>query len=81
MGGPVSERPDIEPALAELKAECDAVGLPLTASGLVRHWKNNTAALYALDLHTMTYLIEELLAHPDDICRRQRAANYLKARR
>jgi hypothetical protein len=71
-------QPDTE-ALAELQAECDAVGLPLTASGLVRHWKNNTAATYALDLHTMRFLIEELLGHPDDIDRRTKAAQYLAA--
>lgn len=52
--------------LDELRSECEAVGLPLTASGLVRHWRNNTAATYALDIHTACFLIGELLEGRDD---------------
>lgn len=52
--------------LDELRSECESVGLPLTASGLVRHWRNNTAATYALDLHTAGHLIGELLKGRDD---------------
>lgn len=53
-------------ALDDLRSECEAVGLPLTASGLVRHWRNNTAATYALDIHTACFLIGELLEGRDD---------------
>lgn len=39
---------ELEAVVSGLRQECDAVGLPLTAPGLVRHWQGNAAVTGSL---------------------------------
>lgn len=68
--------------LQGLRQQLAEVGLPMDApaEALVRHWKGNAEALFALDMHTaMTLLGQVLSAAPaDEAQTRARIASFIK---